>query len=282
MTKIKNILVLLTFAVIIYACGDDNVFSNPYADVNYEALAVSDNDSIVKFLESHYYDTSLKSLEPLVDGETAMLNDAARLKTIDVTQNDINYKLYVFVTEVGVPDFTEDTTDDPTKRKDFPTKMDSVFVNRKGIELVNNNLDSSPFDQDDETWFSLGATLGLGGQAPSPIIGWIEGFQKLKSGENITNNGPLTFQNTGNGYFFIPSGLAYPSINYQIGQSQNPLFDKILVFKVELLDIVENTDHDFDGVASINEDADGDGDPTNDFSDSNNPTLPDYLNPSIN
>ena len=271
MTKIKKILTLLTFAVIIYACGDDNVFTNPYADVNYEALATSDNDSIVQFLESHYYNATLDSLKPLVVGETSMLEDVAKLKIIDVEQNDINYKLYVYITNQGVPN--------PTK--DFPTKMDSIFVNRQGTLLINNNLDSSPFDQDEETWWSLGTTFGLAGYAPSPIIGWVEGFQKLKSGENITNNGPLTFQNTGKGYFFIPSGLAYPSINYQVGQTLNPLFDQTVVFKVELLDIVENTDHDFDGVASINEDADGDGDPTNDFNDTNNPNLPDYLNPNI-
>jgi len=32
---------------------------------------------------------------------------------------------------------------------------------------------------------------------------------------------------------------------------------------------------------TINEDANGDGDPRNDFSDPSNPTLPDYLNPKI-
>lgn len=270
MTKIKNILALLVFAVIIYACEDDNVFTNPFEDVNYEALATSDNDSIVSFLETHYYNVSLDSLKPLVDGETSLFADA-RLETIEVEQNDINYKLYVFVTSEGIPN----------PSKSFPTKMDSIFVNRKGVLLTNNSIENDAFDEADQTWWSLGTTFGLAGYAPSPIIAWVEGFQKLKSGENITNNGPLTFQNTGKGYFFIPSGLAYPSINYQIGQTLNPLFDQVLVFQVELLDIVENTDHDFDGVASIDEDADGDGDPTNDFSDDNNPSLPDYLNPNI-
>lgn len=271
MTKIKNILALLIFAVIIYACGDDNIITNPYADVDYEELATLDNDSIVLFLESHYYNVSLDSLKPMESGQTSMLDDNERLKIIDVVENDISYKLYVFITHEGVPN--------PVKAS--PTKMDSIFVNRKGIELINSHIDSDPFDEADQTWWNLGPTLGLGG-APNPILAWVEGFQVLKSGENITNNGPLTFQNTGKAYFFIPSGLAYPSINYQIGQLLNPLFDKIIVFQVELLDFVEDTDHDSDGVASINEDADGDGDPTNDFSDESNPTLPDYLNPNIN
>ena len=92
-----------------------------------------------------------------------------------------------------------------------------------------------------------------------------------------------------------------------------------LIFKIELLDLVENTDHDNDGLASYleienttiqsdplkvdtdgdlfanyrdadddndgtptsKEDANGDGDPRNDFNDPNNPTIPDYLNPNI-
>lgn len=263
MTKLKNIFALLIFTVIIYACGDDNFISNPYADVDYEALATSDNDSIRGFLRSHYYNVSLDSIKPLVDGETSLLHDSRLDSIIDIEQNDIKHKLYVFVTNEGGsnPD------------KGFPTKMDSIFVNRKGVQLISNSIEYDAFDEADETWWSLGTTYGLSGYAPTPIIAWVEGFQKLKSGENITNNGPLTFQNTGKGYFFIPSGLAYPSINYQIGQVANPLFDQILVFKVELLDMVQDTDHDNDGKASIDEDA---------FSDENNPTLPDYLNANIN
>ena len=84
----------------------------------------------------------------------------------------------------------------------------------------------------------------------------------------------------------------------------------------ELYDLVENTDYDGDSIPGILEDLDGDGDPrnddtdgdeapnfldpdddndgvltkdeggadgdpTNDFNDPNNPTLPDYLNPDI-
>ena len=90
-----------------------------------------------------------------------------------------------------------------------------------------------------------------------------------------------------------------------------------LLFYIDLYDLIQGTDHDNDGVASnnedpdgdgdprnddtdldgspnyfdvdddgdgvltINEDANGDGNPANDFSDPNNPTLADYLNPLI-
>jgi hypothetical protein len=160
--------------------------------------------------------------------------------------------------------------------------MDSIFVTRKGIQLVNNNLDATPFDEAEKTWWSLISTFGAITSAPSPIRVWVKGFPTFKSGQNITANGPITYSNTGQGYIFIPGGLAYPSINYQVGQDPNASpYDLILVFKVELLDIVENTDHDNDGKATINEDANNDKDPTNDFSDSSNPNLPDYLNQNI-
>ncbi|WP_156109091.1 peptidylprolyl isomerase [Polaribacter sp. Hel1_85] len=204
------------------------------------------------------------------------------MKIIDVTENEIVNKLYVYITEIGIPDFKD--KNNPIERKSNPTEMDSIFVNRKGVQLLGNTIDydNNLFDSADQTWWSLAPTYGLSGQAPSPIKGWIKGFPFFKSGENITNNGPITYNNTGKGYLFIPSGLGYSSINYQLGQTLNALFDKTLVFEVELLDLVENTDHDNDGKPSIKEDTDKDGDPTNDFSDTDNPNLPDYLNPDIN
>lgn len=307
MTKIKNLLLLLTATVIIYACDDRlNGFTNPFADVDYEALSLSDNDSIVAFLESHYYNESLDSLKLIDAGQSSLLLDS-RLEIIDVEQNEIDYKLYVFVTHEGVT----------VPPKGNPTEMDSIFVNRKGTRLSSNSIYNEAFDEADQTWWSLANTFGNRSYAPSPIIAWTKGFPKFKPGENITNNGPITFQNTGKGYIFIPSGLAYPSINYQLGQATNSLFDQIIVFQVELLDFVKDTDHDNDNIASIiedldndgdalnddtdddgfpnyldndddgdgvltrNEDANGDGDPTNDFSDPTNPELPDYLNPNI-
>lgn len=273
MNKLKNIFLLLVLGVITLVSCDEQIqgFVNPYEDVDYEALAISDNDSILKFLNTHYYDSALDDVKLINSGQASMFSNTISLKMTEVTQNDIKYKLYAYITEEGKPN--------PVKGS--PTEMDSIFVNRKGVLLFNNSIENDPFDQADQTWWSLISTFGIVNSAPSPIIGWVKGFPFFKSGENITNNGPITYQNTGKGYIFIPSGLAYPSINYVPGQATNSLFDQIIVFKVELLDFVEDTDHDNDGVPTIKEDADGDGNPVNDFSDSTNPNLPDYLNPNI-
>ncbi|QTD37832.1 peptidylprolyl isomerase [Polaribacter batillariae] len=261
MNKIKNIFALLILAVVILNSCDDNRrgIVDPFADVNYEQLAISDNDSIEKFLKTHYYDENLDLIKELSDGKTSILEDD-RLIINELTENDIKYKLYTLVTKQGVP----------SNDKGFPTFIDSVFTNYTGILLLNNTIDRDAFDTGQAAWLT------------NTIRGWAKGFTHFKGGDNITDNGPITYENTGKGYIFIPSGLAYPSINYVIGRPINERpYDRILVFKVELLDFIKDTDHDNDGTPSVKEDANGDEDVTNDFSDPDKPNVPDYLNPDI-
>lgn len=274
-----------------YACNDDN-FGVQVDDFDYEGQALVDNDSILVFLENHYYNDAIDSVQPLVTGATSLLNDS-RLIIQDVTDFNVDYKLYVFVKSVG----------NPVPDKGYPTEVDSVLVKYKG-QYFNSTVELIDFDE--RTVNPLWLTLN------SVIRGWSHGFTNFKGGENITNNGPITYANGGKGVLFIPSGLAYG----QFGTAGIPPSSS-LMFYIELYDLVENTDHDLDSVPSILEDPDGDGDPrnddtdgdgfpnfsdpdddndgvltkdeggadgdpTNDFNDPNNPTLPDYLNPDIN
>lgn len=305
MNKIKNIVAIVIFSVIIYACGDDNFINNPFADINHIELAVTDNDSIVKFLQNHYYDTDIDSVKPLVTGKTAMFNDVSNLRTMSVSENEIDYKLYVYVVREG--------SSGPDPDKGYPSIVDSVFVKYEGRTISGTTFNDVSFDSNTTgIWFNL----------ISVIRGWSHGYTNLKGGELKKDpntggvfNGPITYLNGGKGVLFIPSGLAYPSSNAQNYSSS--LVDTNLMFYIDLLDLVQDTDHDNDGVPSIEEDADGDGtvlnddtdedgfpnyfdvdddgdgvftkdedanndgDPRNDFSDPNNPTLPDYLNPDI-
>ena len=274
-----------------YAC-DDDTFGVPVDDFDYEGQALIDNDSILVFLENHYYNDAIDSVQPLVSGATALIDDS-RLLTQDVTDFDVDYKLYVFVKNEGstIPE------------KGYPTEVDSVLVKYKG-QYFNSTVELIDFDE--RTVNPLWLTLN------SVIRGWSHGFTNFKGGENITNNGPITYANGGKGVLFIPSGLAYG----KFGTAGIPPSSS-LMFYIELYDVIENTDNDLDSVPSILEDPDGDGDPrnddtdgdgfpnfldpdddndgvatkdeggddgdpTNDFNDPNNPTLPDYLNPDIN
>ena len=287
----KILLLCLSILFIGYAC-DDDTFGVPVDDFDYEGQALIDNDSILVFLENHYYNDAIDSVQPLVSGATALIDDS-RLLTQDVTDFDVDYKLYVFVKNEG----------SPIPEKGYPTEVDSVLVKYKG-QYFNSTVELIDFDE--RTVNPLWLTLN------SVIRGWSHGFTNFKGGENITNNGPITYANGGKGVLFIPSGLAYG----KFGTAGIPPSSS-LMFYIELYDVIENTDHDLDSVSSILEDPDGDGDPrnddtdgdgfpnfldpdddndgvltkdeggadgdpTNDFNDPNNPTLPDYLNPDIN
>lgn len=303
MTKIKYILAITFFSVLVYACGDNNTFTNPFANIDHKALAISDNDSIVKFLQAHYYDETVDSVKALVSGKTAIYADS-KLKIMDVKENDIDYKLYVYVVNEGDPF--------PDRDKGYPSVVDSVFSKYSGRTFSGTKFSNTAFDANTSgIWFNLN----------SVVKGWTYGFSFFKGGQLKKEpngepfNGPITYLNSGKGVIFIPSGLAYPSSNPQF--QSNSLVNTNLFFYIDLLDFVDDTDHDNDNVPSIkedlngdgnvnnddtdgdgipnyfdpdddgdgvltkNEDANGDGDPTNDFSDPSNPTLPDYLNPKI-
>ncbi|TCP25807.1 FKBP-type peptidyl-prolyl isomerase-like protein [Tenacibaculum skagerrakense] len=293
MIKFKHLFLVGIISLITYACGSDGVAVDNF---DHTAQAVKDNDTLVKFFKNHYYDVTESIVKPLVDGETALFDDP-KLNSQSVTEtingDDINYTLYSYVTQQG------------TSTKGFPTVVDSVLVNYSGKRILNGeNLSENDFDSNNNLWFVLGSGV---------IRGWSYGVPNVKGGENVTlPNEPLTFSGTGKVLLFIPSGLAYRNIGSgSIQANEN------LMFTIELLDIVVDTDidgdgipgiledldgdgipwnddtdengivnfldrdDDGDGVLTINEDANKDGDPRNDFSDPENPTLPDYLNINI-
>jgi FKBP-type peptidyl-prolyl cis-trans isomerase len=248
MTKIKNLFALILIASIIYSCGCSD--SSDPNNFDHDAQALIDNDSLVKFLKNHYFDTSLDSVKPMISGKTALFDDS-KLNSMPVIDNETDYTLYYYVNRVGEPD----------PIKEYPTVMDSVLVKYYGQRIVTTDSISNSFDNNNVIWFTLNAV----------IRGWSYGFTNFKGGKNTTNNGPITYENGGKGILFIPSGLAYRNI----GSGGAILPNENLLFYINLFDHVENTDHDNDGLAAIFEDPDGDGDPRNDDTDED--LLPNFI-----
>ena len=292
MNNLKNIFALCILSVLAYACGDSDRTSIEVFD--HEAQALIDRDSLSIFFTKHYYDTAVDSVKTLVAGATPLSEDA-NLKTMNVTENEIDYELYYYLESVG----------NPINEKGFPTPLDSIFVKYEGFRINGSDSITPRFEiRETPIWFTLN----------SVIRGWSYGFTNFKNGDNVTDNGPITFENGGKGILFIPSGLAYRNS----GTSGSIRSNENLIFYINLFDFVKDTDHDNDGIPSWLEDPDGDGDPrnddtngdffvnyldgdddgdgvptkdedangdgnpANDFSDPNNPTLADYLNPDIN
>ncbi|WP_442266469.1 FKBP-type peptidyl-prolyl cis-trans isomerase [Tenacibaculum sp. ZS6-P6] len=299
MMKIKHILLVGIISILVYSCGDDGPVSTVDPNFDHAAQSAIDNDSLVKFFKNHYYDLDTDIVKPMEAGKTPLSEDP-NLKTQDVVDNingkEIDFKLYAYVRNEG------------SSPKGFPTVVDSVLVNYSGRKILDTErISPVQFDVNVNTWFVLGSGV---------IRGWTYGMTNFKGGINTTNpNEPLTFSNKGKGVLFIPSGLAYRNEGLVAG---GILANDILMFYVEVNDIVVDTDGDVDGIPSILEDLDGDGkpwnddtdgdglpnfvdtdddgdlvltrnedtkikdgNPLNDFSDPNNPTLPDYLNPEV-
>ena len=292
MNKIKYIIGIFILSILFYSC-DDNIVSTPVDDFDHEAQSLIDKDSLSSFFTKHYYDTSIDSVKALVAGQTPLSEDV-NLKLMNVSENEIDYELYYYVNNIGSPSID----------KGFPKSVDSIFVKYEGFRINNTDSITPRFEiRETPIWFTLN----------SVIRGWAYGFTNFKNGDNVTNNGPITFDNGGNGILFIPSGLAYRNTGTTglIRSNEN------LIFYIELYDFIKDTDHDNDGIPSwledvdgdgdprnddtngdffanyldidddgdgvetIDEDANGDGNPANDFNDPNNPTLADYLNPEI-
>lgn len=295
--KLRHFVLGVFFSFLLYSCGDDS--DEKVDNFDHAAQALKDNDSLVKFLKSHYYDVDESLVKPLKDGEQPIFDQTDKLKKQEVIENDVKYILYCYVQNEGVSE------------KGKPTPVDSIYVKYNGVRIINTDSLTTSFDKREATWFMLGDQL-VRRKITGVIKGWVYGFTNFRGGKNITDNGPINFENGGKGMLFIPSGLGYKNIG-----SGSILPNENLLFYIDLWDYVKDTDGDSDGVFSMKEDIDkdgnprnddtdndgvpnyidvdddgdgiltkdedknGDGDPSNDFSDPENPTLPDYLNRNI-
>ncbi|MGB0777200.1 MAG: FKBP-type peptidyl-prolyl cis-trans isomerase [Flavobacteriaceae bacterium] len=237
MKYLNRLLALALLAVVYTACNNDD--EEPHDPVQ---QAIIDDEALVTYLQSHYYNDETETIDTLESTSSPSLYDDSRMGIDDIVENDIDYKLYYLTLNEGA--------------NDSPSTVDSVFTKYSGTLLSTG----SGFDANDNIWFQLDAV----------IKGWSYGFTHFKSGDNISvPDEPLAFENTGHGYLFIPSGLAYQN-NIVGGIPEN----SNLIFEVELK-MVYYRDHDLDGTLSKDEDVNGNRDLTDDDTDGDG--VPDYL-----
>lgn len=305
MIKFKHILWVAIVGAILYACGSDS--NSTVEEFDHKAQSIIDNDSLVKFLQNHYYDTTKDSIKLITNGQPPLYGDS-HLKIIEINENDIDYKVYVYVGE------NKEGSNSPLPDKGFPTIADSVYTKYQLWTIANAKSFKLQETGSEARWWNI---YPSGSGAPSTISGWKYGFAgNLKGGYKNSQVGEkINYINGGKGIMFLPSGLGYRNIGTINGSI---LGNTNLIFYVELWDFVVGTDHDNDFVPTIDEisfengkltnldtdndrfanyldtDDDGDtvltkyedtkikdGDPRNDFSDPNKPTVPDYLNKDI-
>ncbi|MGB0837957.1 MAG: FKBP-type peptidyl-prolyl cis-trans isomerase [Flavobacteriaceae bacterium] len=217
--------------------------------------AIIDDEAIVSYLQSHYYDDSEMEIDSITDGQTSLYDDP-RMIVDNVNQNDIDYKLYVLQLEAGGDDTLAESPE--TGENISPSTVDSVFTKYTGF-LMSTGYE---FDSNDNIWFRLDEV----------VKGWAYGYTHFTSGFNTSVvDQPLSFEKTGHGYLFIPSGLGYGN-NFVNSIPENAN----LAFEIELK-LAFWRDHDGDGTLSKDEDVNGDRDLTDDDTDGDG--IPDYVDP---
>ena len=218
---------------------------------------VLENDSIVEFLQTHFYNykdfenlSSNNTVELLIDTisgdniDKISLFDQVSTLSIDIEDDNnemISHNMYYIINREG--------------NGDSPTVADSVFVAYKGMTLGNTTFDN----RKNPTWLDN----------TTVVRGFKEFTALLKRGDISTNNdGTYLLSNYGIGMAIMPSALGY----YNNSTISIPAYSP-LIFQINLT-TYNSTDHDHDGINSIDEDLNGDHVFSNDDTDEDN--LPNY------
>jgi hypothetical protein len=267
--KLKNAC-LIGFAILgIWSCKDDD---NPIGEIIPPRLmsevAVEDDAEIQAFLSTHFYnyeefqsppaDFDYKIRFDTIAGENAdkisilesgMLDGVEFItETISVASSEfgrsdeevVNHKLYILVARQG-------------SEEGMPTIGDDAILRYEGSLLGGEEFDAST---------NQPAVFNLSGV----VRGFGNGVEYFQTGMGPIENGDgtVSYEGFGIGAIFIPSGLGYFDQNAPGGgiPSYSPI-----VFKIDAFAYLEDTDFDGDGIPSILEDLNNDGNLNNDNTD---------------
>lgn len=250
---------LFALSLLFIQCDETrNTFVTPLRD--YEEQRTADNDSIVSFLQSHYYNyddyanaASTDYVEFTIDSltnnpdKTPMIDQVVEqeIKIKDEDGNYISHTMYI------IPDVRQGVGDSPSF-------ADEAYVTYKGMFLDGYSFDSN----DQPLWFS-----GL-----STVRGFYELLPHIERGtwEVDTETGLVSFDGFGTAVVIMPSALGY------YGSSSAPRQYAPLIFAVELYTF-KTADHDGDSVPTVDEDIDGNHHFSDDVDDTDGDGTPNYL-----
>lgn len=260
----KVTLLILSITAAFLSCNKDDGSNDAQAtpDRDRGEQQIIDNDSIIGYLETHYYnssafvsnaDPSLADLTISVLPEDGILPDPANntllinaVETRNYTYEETDYEYYILKLNQGGGSMS-------------PNFSDDIRVNYEG-----RRLDDVVFDS---------AVNPISLDLTSLILGWRRVFTEFNVAESFMTNGDGTvdYMNHGLGVMFLPSGIAY----FSAAQVNIPAYSP-LVFKFELFETKVN-DHDGDTIPSYLEDLDGDGEFTVDGDDTDGDFIPNYF-----
>ncbi len=256
----KKIAFFMMITLVLSSCSSDDESGIVVIPPRELAEVAAENDAEIKeFLETHFYnyeefdnppaDFDFKIVLDTIAGDNAtktpLINQVESL-AVSVNSDDfglednttVNHTLYYLSARDG-------------GSATSPTVADSTLVRYEGSFLDGTLFDAVP----SFNWQYL----------PFFLRGYSEAVSKFSAGSNILVNpdGTSEISDRGVGIMFIPSGLAY----FNNSSIPNVPQYSVLVFKVDTGLFVAETDYDNDGIPSIMEDLDGDGNLANDNTD---------------
>ena len=252
MIKIKFAftLVMVVLLVTVSCKKDDNNGPDPIPPRDRAAEAIRAQDSIEKFLETHYYNYKEYETDPenfelrfekIPEGsDTIPLIQQVDFKQVqDLVDPSVTYKLYYLTVREGEgekPHFSDYTIN---------TYEGLLFENRTNLDLFDSSVIPVRFNLVDTP------------SAPGIIRGLQQALIEFGGASNIIENpdGTLTFEEYGIGAVFIPSGLAY--YQYPTATGGLDAYEQV-IFSFELFES-EVADHDNDGIPSYMEDLNSNG-----------------------
>ncbi|WP_298328580.1 hypothetical protein [uncultured Dokdonia sp.] len=256
--KLRNYLGLAIVLLLCVGCPEDDdadITIVPPRDRGEQAI--EDDAEIREYLETHFYNYE-EFENPTVDfdyqirfdtialanSDKTPLIDRPELSSLTYNREDTDQTIYILTARQG------------SSEKPAATYADSTLLNYTGRNLNSSVFDSSP----NPVWFDLARTI-------DGFQNGVAGFKGAGSGPVTNGDGTTAYEDYGVGAVFIPSGLAYFNLPPGSVEIYSPLVFTFSVFNVVI------TDHDGDGIISIDEDLDGNGflfddadDPDNDLS----------------
>lgn len=251
MNKFKFYFILLLAGISFVSCSkkdDDDVVTVPLRD--YQTQYNADNDSIEKYLKTHYikevttdFDITIEKITKDTPQISIWDQKDYTLATRPVYSHGVNYKVRYLILNEG--------------KGQSPCNTDRINAAYSG-----SLLDGTVFD----TSYDLGRSFELYVYVSGAVIdGWGEIFPQFKTGTSSTSdNGTVTYKDFGAGVMFLPSGLGY----YGNAQTNIPSYSP-LVFSFKLFDL-QRLDHEYtvsngsaitvgDGIPDYLEDLNHDG-----------------------
>lgn len=266
--KLKNayLLIFTVLIVVLVSCKKDD--DDPIAEVVPSKLlsetAIEDDAEIVEYLKTHFYNSDEFQSPPAgfdykikfgvkegANADKQSIYDSPNLitETIAIASSDfgrddgevITHKLYTLVAQQG-------------SQTVKPTIGDNVILGYEGMFLDSISFDAN--SSQPTTLYLSGVTRGFGNG--------VKNFQ-IGTGPIENGDGTISYENYGVGTIFMPSGLGYfdrPPSGSNISR-YSPL-----VFDIDVFDYLPDTDVDGDGIPSILEDLNNNGNLNDDNTDS--------------